>query len=101
MRQSLPRLFCRLGVHGPDWFGAGAGVSTPRNYSVAPGHRRCTHCGTEFFAYETDERYDRVTMAWEEVTPMRALAEAAARAEARREGAIDLEHALRVLRYCK
>ena len=65
----LALVFCRLGVHGPDWFGHGHGVSSPRNYSKAPGHRMCQHCGAEWFAYETVSNSPRRTMAWDQVKP--------------------------------
>jgi hypothetical protein len=63
----LALVFCRLGVHGPEWFGHGIGVSSPRNYSVGPGHRRCEHCGTQWYAYERATNRPFRVLAWEQV----------------------------------
>jgi hypothetical protein len=63
----LALLFCRLGVPGPEWFGYGARVSSPRNYSVGPGHRRCEHCGTRWYAYERATNRPVRVIGWEEV----------------------------------
>lgn len=61
----LARLTCRWGVHGPEWFGHGYRRSSPRNYSVSPGHRRCTHCGAEWVAYEKDTPRPVRVIGWD------------------------------------
>ena len=61
----LRRLLCRLGVHGPAWFGHGLGVSSQSNYSLGPGHRRCNHCGAEWGAYEAVSNGPYRRLAWE------------------------------------
>ena len=63
----IARLFCRLDVHGPEWFGYGLGVSSPRNTSLGPGHRRCQHCGAEWVAYEAATRRPVRVIAWERI----------------------------------
>ena len=65
----IRKLICRLGIHGPDWGGHGLGVSSPSNYSVGPGHRRCTHCGAEWVAYEAVSNSPYRVLAWEQVKP--------------------------------
>ena len=63
----MNRLLCRLGIHGPDVFGYGLTVSSKRNYRVAPGHRRCEHCGTEWGAYEAVSNSPYRKLAWEKL----------------------------------
>lgn len=67
MTRWIALLFCRLGLHGPDWFGWGAGVGSPRNQSVAPGHRRCGHCGAEWVVYERVTNHPMRSIGWEKI----------------------------------
>lgn len=60
----VSKLACQLGVHGPEWFGYGIDNSTPRNYNVGPGHRRCTMCGKEWGAYEGISRGPYRKIEW-------------------------------------
>jgi hypothetical protein len=65
----MARLLCRLGVHGPIFYGHGLGVSSPRNYSVGPGHRKCTHCGVRWLAYERASRSPYREIGWDQFPP--------------------------------
>ena len=64
-RQPLSKLLCLLGVHGPEWFGCGCGVTSPRNKSIEPGVRRCLRCGAEWRAYEKQPSATMRRMGWE------------------------------------
>jgi hypothetical protein len=62
-------LLCKIGIHGPKLFGHGLGVSSPRNCSIGPGHRRCTHCGAEWAAYEEITGLPVRVVGWERIKP--------------------------------
>jgi len=66
-RDMVRGLVCRLGIHGPEWFGHGLSNSGTCNAIVGPGHRRCLHCGAEWVAYEAVSNRPVRVLAWERI----------------------------------
>lgn len=60
------RFLCRLGIHGPEWGGHGLQNASAANSIVGPGHRRCSHCGAEWTAYEAVSNRPYRVLAWEQ-----------------------------------
>lgn len=62
----LSKLLCKLGMHGPDWFGYGPNASGNRNYRIGSLHRGCDVCGAEWVGSEGEGKSYRYFI-WERI----------------------------------
>ena len=77
----IGRALCWMGVHGPEWFGYGAGVGSMRNQSKAPGHRACGLCGAQWLASEGVGNGPYRVLVWQRINSHDDRRQAAARQE--------------------
>ena len=57
----LQKLKCKLGMHGPNWYGNIPSKSCYMDYGF---QRRCTYCGAEWHGSETIRGNMRVHDIW-------------------------------------
>lgn len=64
IRRLISRILCKLGAHGPEWFGT---ASTPRSEYAGRCMRRCCRCGALWAGGIVVRHNVRTLGGWERV----------------------------------
>lgn len=63
---AISKLLCKLGAHGPEWFG---NVSSKRSVRIAPFVRECDVCKTMWIGNEISTTNVRTLGGWRKASP--------------------------------